>query len=53
MQAQQTIAILDIISILYGNFISLVIGILLLVFYSDLDIKEWFDTLCKEDLLLI
>ena len=48
-QPNQTIAILDIICILYGNFISLVVGILLLVFYSDLDVKEWFNTLCKED----
>lgn len=45
----KTIAILDIISILYGNFISLVIGILLLVFYNDLEVKEWFDALCKEN----
>ena len=45
----KTIAILDIINILYGNFISLAIGILLLVFYSDLDIKEWFETLCSEN----
>lgn len=48
-QPNQTIAILDIICILYGNFISLVIGILLLVFYSDLDVKDWFNLLCKED----
>ena len=45
----KTIAILDIINIIFGNFISLVIGILLLVFYSDNDTKEWFKTLCKED----
>lgn len=45
----KAIAILDIISILYGNFISLVIGILLLVFYSDLDVKEWLDCLRKEN----
>ena len=45
----KTIAILDIISILYGNFISLVIGILLLVFYGDLDVKEWFDSICEEN----
>lgn len=47
----KTIAILDIFSILYGNFISLVIGILLLVFYNDSDVKEWFDTMCKKNSL--
>lgn len=45
----KTNAILDIVSIIYGNFISFVIGILLLVFYSDLGVKEWFDTMCKEN----
>ncbi|MCD4753576.1 MAG: hypothetical protein K8R40_10930 [Anaerolineaceae bacterium] len=45
----KTIAILDIISIIYGNFISLVIGILLLVFYNDSDVKKWFNTMCKEN----
>ena len=45
----KSIAILDIISIIYGNFISLVIGILLLVFYSDLDVKEWFGSICKKN----
>jgi len=47
----KTIAILDIVSILYGNFISLVIGILLLVFYNDSDVKEWFDTIYKKNSL--
>ena len=46
---RKTIAILDIISIIYGNFISLVIGILLLVFYGDLRVKEWFNNICKEN----
>ncbi|NSW51536.1 MAG: hypothetical protein HPY85_03410 [Anaerolineae bacterium] len=44
----QTIAILDIACILYGNFISLVVGILLLVFYHDIEVVDWFSHICLE-----
>lgn len=42
-----TIAILDILCILQGNFISLVAGIILLVFYHDLEIVQWFSDLSQ------
>ena len=44
-----TIAIMDIICILQGNFISLVVGIILLVFYHDLEITQWFKKLCESN----
>ena len=42
VQPSQTIAILEICCILFGNVISLVVGILALVFYSDPAVKEYF-----------
>lgn len=38
----QTIAILEICCILYGNGFSLIVGILALVFYSDQSVKNYF-----------
>jgi hypothetical protein len=42
VQPSQTIAILEICCILSGNVISLVVGILALVFYGDPAVKEYF-----------
>lgn len=41
-QNGQTIAILEIACILAGNVVSLVVGILVLVFASDPEVKDWF-----------
>lgn len=41
----KAIAILDILCILEGNFISMVVGILLLVFYADNEVENWFNQL--------
>jgi hypothetical protein len=38
----QSIAICEIIAVLSGNFISLVVGILALVFYNDATVKAYF-----------
>lgn len=38
----KTIAILEIVNIIYGAGISLVVGILNLVFLNDQEVKEWF-----------
>jgi hypothetical protein len=43
VQPSQTIAILEICCILFGNIISLVVGILALVFYNDPDVKAYFE----------
>ena len=43
VKPSQTIAILEIICIMTGNAIPLAAGILALVFYSQLDVKEYFD----------
>ena len=43
-----TIAFFDIVCILMGNFISLVVGILLLVFYNDLEVIDWFNGFAPE-----
>jgi hypothetical protein len=42
VQPSQTIAILEICCIIIGNVISLVVGILALVFYGDPTVKEYF-----------
>ncbi len=42
VQPSQTIAILEICCILLGNLVSLVVGILALVFYSDPQVKAYF-----------
>lgn len=44
----QTIAILEICCIAVGNVISLVVGILALVFYNDPTVKSYFDQLNAE-----
>ena len=41
-QPNQTIAILEIVCILIGNVVSLVVGILALVFYNDEEVKNYF-----------
>ncbi|WP_299030038.1 hypothetical protein [uncultured Thermanaerothrix sp.] len=45
VQFSQTIAILEICCILFGNVIALVVGILALVFYSDAQVRGYFETL--------
>lgn len=45
MQPSQVIAILEICCILFGNVISLVVGILALVFYSQPEVKGYFAAL--------
>jgi hypothetical protein len=42
VKPSQTIAILEIVAILYGNVISLAVGILALVFYSEANVKAYF-----------
>ncbi len=42
VEPSQTIAILEILAILTGNALSLVVGILALVFYNDPQVKEYF-----------
>jgi len=42
LQPSQTIAILEIACIIVGNVISLVVGILALVFYNDEEVKAYF-----------
>src|SRR5215212_3909228 len=42
VQPSTTIAILEIICILAGNIFSVVVGILALVFYNDLTVREYF-----------
>ena len=39
------LAIFEIIAILYGNFFSLVVGILALVFYNDVTVRDYFTRL--------
>ena len=45
VQFSQTIAILEICCILFGNVIALVVGILALVFYSDAQVRGYFETI--------
>ncbi|HEY3474021.1 MAG TPA: hypothetical protein VGK56_05380, partial [Anaerolineales bacterium] len=42
MQPSTTIAILEIVSILAGNLFSVVVGILALIFYNDITVKDYF-----------
>jgi hypothetical protein len=44
-EPSQLLAILEICAILYGNAISLIVGILALVFYSDPEVKRFFAAL--------
>jgi hypothetical protein len=41
----QTLAILEIISIITGNFLSMVVGILNLIFLSDIEVKNYLNKL--------
>jgi hypothetical protein len=42
IQPSQTIAILEILTVLIGNVFSTVVGILALVFYNDISVKDYF-----------
>ena len=42
VRPSRAIAILEICAIVAGNFISLVVGILVLVFYADTSVKDYF-----------
>lgn len=42
IQPSTTIAILEIVSALVGNFFSVVVGILALVFYNDVTVRDYF-----------
>ncbi len=42
VQPNQTIAILEIACIIVGNVVSLVVGILAIVFYNDEEVKSYF-----------
>jgi hypothetical protein len=45
VRPNQTIAILEIVSFLFGNVTSGIIGVLALAFYSDLNVKAYFDSI--------
>jgi hypothetical protein len=45
VQPSTTIAILEIVCILVGNLFSVVVGILALVFYNDVTVRDYFDRL--------
>jgi hypothetical protein len=42
VKPSQTLAVLEIVCIITGNVISMVVGILALVFYNDTSVKEYF-----------
>ena len=42
VQPSQTIAILEILTLFIGNLFSMVVGILALIFYNDVTVKEYF-----------
>jgi hypothetical protein len=42
VQPSQTIAVLEILTFLIGNIFSMVVGILALIFYNDVSVKEYF-----------
>lgn len=42
VQPSQTIAILEIVAVLVGNVFSMVVGILVLIFYNDSAVKDYF-----------
>jgi hypothetical protein len=42
VKPNQTLAILEIIAIVYANVISLVVGILALVFYNQMEVRAYF-----------
>lgn len=42
VQPSPTLAVLEIVTALFGNFFSVVVGILALVFYNDLTVRDYF-----------
>jgi len=42
VQPSQTIAVFEILTFLIGNIFSMVVGILALIFYNDVSVKEYF-----------
>jgi hypothetical protein len=48
VQPSQTIAILEIVCIIFGNVISVVVGILALVFYNDPAVRAYFAQINKQ-----
>ena len=42
VKPNQTLAILEIVAIIFGNVISLIVGILALVFYNQPDVRAYF-----------
>ncbi|PIW20121.1 MAG: hypothetical protein COW33_03305 [Anaerolineae bacterium CG17_big_fil_post_rev_8_21_14_2_50_57_27] len=48
VQPSQTIAILEIVCIIFGNVISVVVGILTLVFYNDPAVRAYFAQINKQ-----
>ena len=42
IQPSQTIAILEILTLFIGNLFSMVVGILALIFYNDVTVKDYF-----------
>jgi len=45
VQPAKTIAILDIVCILFGNVLSMAAGIVMLVMYNDREVLDWFEEL--------
>lgn len=45
IQPSQAIAILEIATVLFANVVSLVVGILALVFYNDQTVKDYFEAI--------
>jgi hypothetical protein len=45
VQPSTAIAVLEVVCILFGNVFSMIVGILALVFYNDLTVKDYFITL--------
>ena len=42
VQSSQTLAILEILTFLIGNIFSMVVGILALIFYNDISVRDYF-----------
>ena len=48
VKPSQTLAVLEIVCIITGNLISMVVGILALVFYNDISVKDYFARINSE-----
>jgi hypothetical protein len=48
VKPSQTLAVLEIVCIITGNVISMVVGILALVFYNDTSVKDYFARINSE-----